>query len=92
MRILLVICAGGMILLTVLFLRRRQMSWSEYLAWGLLAVLLPFLGPFLVILSKPGLPRPGRPPAVTRRSGLRRQAPLKWVKERAQRFPTASRR
>ena len=42
------------------------MSLSGYLGWGMLALLLPFLGPFLVILSCPGQPirrRRRRPPA-----------------------------
>jgi hypothetical protein len=38
-------------------LRRRTMSTQEYLLWGLLAVLLPVLGPYLVISSRPGKPR-----------------------------------
>ena len=54
MRILIVVCLTGMVLLAVFFLRTRRMTLYSYIAWGLLAVLVPFLGPFLVILSHPG--------------------------------------
>jgi hypothetical protein len=54
MRALLVICVLGMALLAALYLRRREMTVAEYIGWGLLAVLLPLLGPFLVILYRPG--------------------------------------
>lgn len=54
MRALLVICVLGMALLAALYLRRREMTIAEYIGWGLLAVLLPLLGPFLVILYRPG--------------------------------------
>lgn len=54
LRLLLVLCALGMALLAAFYLRRRKLSLSEYIAWGLLLVLLPFLGPFLVILLRPG--------------------------------------
>lgn len=59
LRILLVISAGVLTLLAALYLRRRKLTWPEYLAWGLLA-LLPFLGPFLVIAMRPGRPRAAR--------------------------------
>jgi hypothetical protein len=54
MRALLVICVLGMALLAALYLRKRQLTVGEYIGWGLLAVMLPLLGPFLVILYKPG--------------------------------------
>jgi hypothetical protein len=54
MRTLLVICLLGMALLGGFFLRRRDLTLSEYISWGLLLVFLPLLGPFLVILSRPG--------------------------------------
>jgi cytochrome bd-type quinol oxidase subunit 2 len=57
MRFLLVACMVGIALLALLYLRKRILSPWEYLAWGLLVVLLPFLGPFLVILLKPGAAR-----------------------------------
>jgi hypothetical protein len=54
MRILLVICLLGMTLLGGLYLRQRDLTLSEYISWGLLLVFIPLLGPFLVILSRPG--------------------------------------
>jgi F0F1-type ATP synthase assembly protein I len=57
MRTLLVACLVVMALLAILYLRQRELSTAEYLAWGLLIVLLPFLGPFLVIWLHPGSPR-----------------------------------
>jgi len=54
MRILIVLCLIGMALLAVFFLRTRRMTLYSYIAWGLLALLVPLLGPFLVILSHPG--------------------------------------
>ncbi|MEA4908768.1 MAG: hypothetical protein VB089_14170 [Anaerolineaceae bacterium] len=59
-RTLLVIVAAAMLLLAIFYLRGRRLSWLEYGAWGLLALCLPYLGPFLVILSRPGEPRPAR--------------------------------
>ena len=56
-RILLVGCLFFMTFLAVLFLRQRRLSWKAYFAWGLLAVLLPAIGPFLVILAHPGQKR-----------------------------------
>ena len=40
--------------LAIFFLRGRRLSWAGYISWGLIAVLVPVLGPFLVILSAPG--------------------------------------
>jgi len=40
--------------LTCLYLRRRNLTARAYLTWGLLAILFPLIGPFLVLLSKPG--------------------------------------
>jgi len=54
MRILIILCLIGMALLAVFFLRTRRMTLYSYIAWGLLALLVPLLGPFLVILSHPG--------------------------------------
>jgi hypothetical protein len=58
MRALLILCMAGMALLAAFYLRRREMTTRAYLAWGLLALLLPLLGPFLVILNHPGRLRP----------------------------------
>ena len=54
MRFLLIACILGMALLAAFYLRRREMTTRDYIAWGLLALLVPLLGPFLVILSHPG--------------------------------------
>ena len=54
MRASLVISVLGMALLAAFFLRKRQLTTPEYLGWGLIIVLLPLLGPFLVILHRPG--------------------------------------
>ena len=57
MRALLVICLLGMAVLAALFLRQRSLSLIAYLGWGLLIILLPILGPFLVLLTRPGKQR-----------------------------------
>lgn len=54
MRILILLCLIGMALLAAFFLRTRRMSLNSYIAWGMLALFVPLLGPFLVILSHPG--------------------------------------
>ncbi|MCK4975460.1 MAG: hypothetical protein KAS36_00850 [Anaerolineales bacterium] len=54
MRTLLALCILSMALLAAFYLRQRDLSLSEYISWGLVIVLLPLLGPFLVILSRPG--------------------------------------
>jgi len=43
-----------MALFAIFYLRRRPLSWLAFLGWGLLAVLVPILGPFLVIAAHPG--------------------------------------
>jgi hypothetical protein len=52
-RLLLLVDVIGMAALALLYLRRRHLDLLTYLAWGLLAVLLPILGPFLVIVFRP---------------------------------------
>jgi hypothetical protein len=54
MRIFLVTCLVSMALLAVFFLRTRRMTLVSYIAWGMVAIFIPLLGPFLVILSRPG--------------------------------------
>ncbi len=49
-----------MALIAAFYLRRRSLPMPHYLAWGALLVFVPFLGPFLVILSAPGSPRLSR--------------------------------
>ncbi len=60
MRLLLTLTVLGMAMLAAFFLRKRKLTLSQYLAWGLLAVLLPLVGPFLVIALAPGKPHPAR--------------------------------
>jgi hypothetical protein len=54
MRLILLLILFGMQLQAAFYLRQRSLSFFAYLGWGLLAVLLPPVGPFLVILSQPG--------------------------------------
>jgi hypothetical protein len=60
MRVLLLLGLLGMALLAVLFLRGRRLSLSAHFGWGLFVILLPALGPFLVLLIKPGKPKGNR--------------------------------
>jgi hypothetical protein len=67
MRYLLAAFLIGMALLALLFLRQRELTTSQIIGWGLLIVLVPLLGPFLVIAIKPGAERrPARRPAARR--------------------------
>ena len=54
LKAVLIITILAMAFLAVFYLRRRQLSWSAYCFWGLVAIVLPVLGPFLVIVSRPG--------------------------------------
>jgi hypothetical protein len=54
LRTLLVLSQLGMVTLALLYLRTRVLSFTGFIGWGLLALLVPFLGPFLVILARPG--------------------------------------
>ena len=56
LRLLLIGFLFAMFLLAVLYLRRRRLSPTAYVLWVLLALLVPILGPFLVILARPGEP------------------------------------
>ncbi|MBE3087957.1 MAG: hypothetical protein IMZ71_02415 [Chloroflexi bacterium] len=54
---LLLLLAGflvAMYVLAMLYLRRQPLTFSQYTLWGLFALLVPALGPFLVILLQPG--------------------------------------
>ena len=56
--IMLLITEMGMLLMAALFLSgRRGLGWLDYLAWALVALLLPVLGSLLVIAFRPGVPR-----------------------------------
>lgn len=41
-------------LLALVYLWQRQMSRMAFFCWGMLALLVPVLGPFMVIASRPG--------------------------------------
>ena len=69
LRFLLAACLVGMALLAFLFLRRRELTMKQSLAWGLLIVLVPLLGPFLVIVLRPGSPQRASHSRVKPRSG-----------------------
>lgn len=75
MRIFLLACLLGMLVLAAFYLQRRRMTLLEYVSWGLLAVLIPGLGPFLVILSAPGQPRQ----PYVRYGRSMRWRPPRWV-------------
>ena len=55
LRALLIIDIVAMAALAFVYLRQRRLSWQQYCCWGLLALVLPLLGPFLVILTRPGV-------------------------------------
>jgi hypothetical protein len=50
------VCIFGLLLLAVLYLRRREMSTLAYVLWGVFALVVPVVGPFVVIASRPGKP------------------------------------
>ena len=54
MHFALLACILGMALLAVFYLRRRELSLLAYAGWGLLALLIPLIGPFLVLWFRPG--------------------------------------
>jgi len=54
MRLLLFGCMLSMTMLAAFYLRRRELSPIAYTAWGLFALILPVIGPFLVIWLRPG--------------------------------------
>jgi len=63
---------GGMLVMSLLFLAQRRLKMWKKVLWGMLALALPLLGPFLVIYCKPG-ERLARPPR--RGTGLRWDSP-----------------
>ena len=54
LRLLLAGILVAMYVLAILYLRRQPSTFSHYMLWGLFALLVPALGPFLVILLQPG--------------------------------------
>lgn len=71
-RWMLLINVIGMLTLACFYLRRRQLSWAALLFWCLVAGVLPVLGPFLVIVARPGTWR--RPQAELREAREKRRA------------------
>ena len=57
LRALLLFSILSMAFLSFYFLSRRQLSWREYLLFGLFSALVPVFGPFLVIALRPGIKR-----------------------------------
>ena len=55
-RILLFFCLFGMLIIAILYLRQRKLSPLAFVLWGVFALLLPIVGPFLVISARPGEP------------------------------------
>ncbi len=49
-------CLFGMVMVAIFYLRQRKLTTLAYLLWGLFAVVVPVLGPYLVIISRPGEP------------------------------------
>lgn len=68
LRALLISDIIAMAVLAVFYLRRRPLSALAFLGWGLLAVLVPILGPFFVIAFHPGKARSRLPRLRTLRS------------------------
>ena len=56
LRVLLYVVLFGMLLIAVLYLRQRKLSKAAYVLWGILALILPVVGPYIVIASRPGEP------------------------------------
>jgi len=57
MRWSLLLCMLAMVVLAAFYLRRRNLPPLAYAAWGLLAILIPIVGPFVVIWIRPGKQR-----------------------------------
>lgn len=85
MRLFLGLGVAGMALLAIFYLRQRRMPFDEFLAWGLLAILLPVFGPFWVIFKHPGRPARSHRTVITGRQKNMvrqpRQTPLHWLKK-----------
>jgi cytochrome bd-type quinol oxidase subunit 2 len=54
MRLILLACYLSLVFTVAFFLRRRRLSLLKYATWGMIAILLPVVGPFLVIWIRPG--------------------------------------
>ena len=62
LRLILVSYLFASFFLAIFYLRNRNLSFGEYTLWGLFALLIPALGPFIVILSRPGKRPPSNSP------------------------------
>ena len=54
MRSFLLACMLIMAVLAVFYLRRRKLTHLAYILWGLVAILIPIIGPFMIVWMKPG--------------------------------------
>lgn len=54
LRIILSTYILGAFVLTLFYIRYRRCSRRETLLWGMLALVIPILGPFFVIAARPG--------------------------------------
>ena len=70
-RVVMMIDMVAMALFALFYLRQRQMSWISMLGWSLLAIFLPVLGPFLVIVNRPGQWNPDPFPSAHLRRQVR---------------------
>jgi hypothetical protein len=59
-RVILLVDIVAMALLAFFYLRQRKLSTSDYIRFGLLALFVPLIGPFMVIVFRPGEPRKHR--------------------------------
>jgi hypothetical protein len=53
-RTMLIVDMVALVLLALIYIRQRKMSIVEYCCWSLLAIILPVIGPFIVIANRPG--------------------------------------
>ena len=54
MRFILLTYLLGISAMAILFLRTRALSFVAYVGWGLFAILVPLVGPFTVLIVRPG--------------------------------------
>lgn len=57
LRILLAFTLVVMAIMALAFLHHRRLSLPQWLGWGLLALVVPVIGPFLVLVIRPGQAR-----------------------------------
>lgn len=69
MHVLLGITVIGVALIAALFLYRRKLNLTGYLWWSVLLILVPILGPILVIAAAPGVSK--SPARQTHRAAVR---------------------